>query len=85
MNREIWFSLLQVAVVAPYLYSVSDKQNIYFKLGLKLVAGALVVRNVPILFEEIKPLILAAQKLQQESALANKTEAIEGDFKPVTG
>jgi len=48
MNRETWFRILQVAVVAPFIYTLSDEEkNSYFKLGLKLVAGAIIIMNVP--------------------------------------
>lgn len=85
MNREIWFRILQVAVIAPYLYSISEKQTGYFKLGLKLVAASVVVMNIEPLMRDLQPLIQAAAKLKAEAdtlSAEQKAEAIEGEFTP---
>ena len=83
MNRETWFRLLQVAVIAPYLYHRSEKESGYFKIGLKLVAAAVIVRNVPPLVAEVQPLIAAAAKMKADAeaiAAREKVDAIEGEF-----
>jgi len=51
MNPDLFFRTLQVAVVAPWLYSASrDVESPYFNVGLKLVAGAIVGVNAPVLW-----------------------------------
>lgn len=80
MDRETWLQLLQLGVVAPYVYYVSEKQPMYFKVGLKLVVAALVMKNLPPLIEKAQPLIAAAQKMQQDNLIAAKETAIEGEF-----
>lgn len=83
MNREIWFRILQVAVIAPYLYSISEKQTGYFKLGLKLVAGSVVLMNIEPLMRDLQPLIQAAIKLQADAGTLSaeqKAGAVEGEF-----
>ncbi len=85
MNREIWFRILQVAVIAPYLYSISEKQTGYFKLGLKLVAASVVVMNIEPLMRDLQPLIQAAAKLKIEAdtlTAEQKAGAVEGEFTP---
>ncbi len=85
MNREIWFRILQVAVVAPFIYTLSEKQTGYFKLGLKLVAGSIVIMNIEPLLKDLQPLIQAAaqMKLDADSITADqKASAIEGEFTP---
>lgn len=85
MNREIWFRILQVAVVAPFIYTLSEKQTGYFKLGLKLVAGSIVIMNIEPLLKDLQPLIQAAaqMKLDADSISADeKASAIEGEFTP---
>lgn len=48
MNRELWFRILQVAVAAPWLLTVSNKaDNAYFRIGLKMIALNLVILNAP--------------------------------------
>lgn len=88
MNRELWFRLLQVAVVAPYVYTLSEKQDGYFKLGLKLVAAAVLIRNIEPIARELAPLIQAAANMQAEKErLADQAnpDVIEGDFTETTG
>ena len=83
MNRETWFRILQVAVVAPFIYSISEKQTGYFRLGLKLVAGSIVIMNIEPIMKELQPLIEAAAKMQADAARLSETEkesAIEGEF-----
>ena len=87
MNRETWFRILQVAVVAPFLYSMSDDQkNAYFRLGLKLVAGSIIIMNMQPLFDEVQPLLQAALKMKAEAeqlSAQQKTNAIEGEYSNV--
>lgn len=83
MDRETWASILQLAVVAPYLYYISEKQPTYFKLGLKLVAAGIVMKTLPPLLEQVQPLIATVQKMQQEKDATAKAEAIEGEFSTV--
>lgn len=84
MNRETWFRILQIAVVAPFLYTISEQQkNAYFKLGLKLVAGSIVIMNVQPLFIELQPFIQAAIKMKTDAdklTAQAKENAIEGEF-----
>lgn len=85
MNREIWFRLLQVAVVAPFIYTISEKQTGYFRLGLKLVAGSIVIMNIEPLLKDLQPLIQAAAKMKADAdrlTAEQKEGAIEGEFTP---
>ena len=86
MNREIWFRILQVAVVAPFIYSMSEQQkNAYFKLGLKLVAGSIVIMNVEPLWNDLQPVIQAAVKFKADAerlSAQEKESAIEAEFTP---
>ena len=88
MNREIWFRILQVAIVAPFLYTVSEQQkNAYFKLGLKLVAGSIIIMNVEPLMTDLKPVINAAMKLKADadaSIAQSKANAVDGEFTNVS-
>ncbi len=89
MNREIWFRILQVAVIAPFLYTISEQQkNAYFKLGLKLVAASVVLMNVEPLMKDLQPVITAALKIKAEAdtlSAVQKADAIEGEFANVNG
>lgn len=84
MNRETWKQLLMLFVAAPYLYALSDDQkNSYFRLGLKLIAGAVAFDAVMPLLTKAQPLIQAAVKLQQEKeqlSSIRKESAIDGEF-----
>jgi hypothetical protein len=84
MNRETWFRILQVAVVAPFLYTMSEQQkNAYFKLGLKLVAGSIVIMNVEPLMRDLQPVIQTAMKMKADAdaiSAKEKANAIEGEF-----
>ncbi len=85
MNREIWFRLLQVAVVAPFIYTISEKQTGYFRLGLKLVAGSIVIMNIEPLLRDLQPLIQAAAEFKANAdrlTAEQKEGAIEGEFTP---
>ncbi len=89
MNRETWFRLLQIAVIAPFLYTMSEQQkNAYFKLGLKLVAASVVLMNVEPLMKDLQPVITAALKMKAEAdqlSAVQKENAIEGEFSNVNG
>ncbi len=84
MDRETWKQILMLAVLAPYVYTLSDEEkNSYFKLGLKLVAGAIAIDAIMPLFVKAQPLVQAAVKLQQEKeslASFKKDSAVEGEF-----
>lgn len=84
MNRELFFRLLQIAVVAPYIYrTANDMDSDYFRIGLKMVAGSIVVLNARPLFEAAKPTIKAALDYYVEAQKRNavdKTEAIDGEY-----
>ena len=66
MNRQLWFRILQVAVAAPWLFQVSNKaDNVYFRIGLKMIAANLVIINAPHLikaFGELQQAYLLAQQ-----------------------
>jgi len=88
MNREAWFRVLQVAVVAPWLYHVSTKQNHspYFRVGLKLVAGSIVMLNVKPLMQDYanaKELLENVAKELQPRTAANAGNVIEGEAESV--
>ena len=84
MNRETWFRILQIAIVAPFIYTISEQQkNAYFKLGLKLVAGSIIVMNIEPLIKDLQPLIQAAARLKIDAdtiSAQQKRNAIEGEF-----
>ncbi len=73
MNREMWFRILTVAVVAPYLYKLSTKETGYFGVGLKLAAGALIGMNIVPLMNDAKVLQAQARNFMQQVAAAQKT------------
>lgn len=89
MNRDIWFRILQVAVIAPFLYTISEQQkNAYFKLGLKLVAGSIIIMNVEPLIQDLQPVINAAMKLKSDAdalTAQSKANAVDGEFTTVAG
>ena len=88
MNRDIWFRILQVAVVAPFLYTISEQQkNAYFKLGLKLVAGSIIIMNIEPLMTDLKPIVTAAMKIKTDAdalTAQSKANAIDGEFTSVS-
>ena len=60
MNRDLWFRILQVIVVAPYIYKLSaETDNDYFNIGLKLVAGSIIMMNLKPLLVQAAPLLKA--------------------------
>lgn len=55
--RELWFSILQAGVLAPWLWRESAKEkNPYFAVGLKLVGSAILLGNLP-------PILSAARQV----------------------
>ncbi len=90
MNREVWFRILQVAVVAPWLYHISTKQTSgpYFRVGLKLVAGSIIALNVKPLLDDYanvqKSLKDLAAQIQNVS-VSNEKTIIEGESKIIPG
>ncbi len=88
MNREVWFRILQVAVVAPWLYHVSGKTNEkYFRIGLKLVAGSIIALNIKPLMNDYanaqKLLTDIAKQMPNVSVVNDKT-VIEGESETVS-
>ena len=75
MNRAMWFRVLQVAVVAPYLFRVSQKEKGYFGVGLKLVAGSIVAMNIVPLIADAKTMKNQAQTLVAQLVKAQETLA----------
>ena len=88
MNRETWFRILQVAIVAPFLYTISEQQkNAYFKLGLKLVAGSIVIMNIQPLINDLQPVFQAAMKMKAEAdqiTAQSKANAVDAEFTNVS-
>ena len=85
MNRDLWTRLLMVGVAAPYLYKLSKKeQNDYFNVGLKMLAGVIIVTNIkPILVQAAPVLkVLSDAAVNQARTLTAevKAEAIDGEF-----
>ncbi len=89
MNREVWFRILQVAVVAPWLYHISTKQTSspYFRVGLKLVAGSIVALNVKPLLDDYANVqkFIADLAKQMPVVVANEKTIIEGESKFIPG
>lgn len=75
VNRNLLLNGLMVGVVAPYLYKIADKEDVYFKLGLKMLAGTIAIVNLPPLIEEVKPLYQAAQMIKQQAEEKAKVQA----------
>lgn len=74
-----------VGVAAPYVYSLSrGEENDYFNVGLKLLAGGIVVANVqPILVKAAPALkVLADATMKQARTIdaSVKAEAIDAEF-----
>ena len=87
MNRAVWFRILQVAVVAPWLYSISGKtSSTYFRVGLKLVAGSIIMLNIKPLMQDYKnaQVLLAQLKTQMETTQANLPTIIEGESETIS-
>lgn len=76
MNREALFRLLTVAVIAPFLYGVSeDQDSVYFRIGLKLVAGSLIAMNIAPLLQDYQNVKAQAKELAASLATAQQTLA----------
>lgn len=73
MNREIWLRVLTVAVIAPYLYKLSGKEDGYFGTGLKLVAAGLVAANVVPLLKDFETVKGQAAGFMAQVAAAQET------------
>ena len=87
MNRAVWFRILQVAVVAPWLYHVSAKTSSpYFRVGLKLVAGSIIMLNIKPLMQDYKnaQVLIAQLKTQMETAQASLPTIIEGESETIS-
>jgi hypothetical protein len=69
----MWMRLLTVAVVAPYLYKVSSKETGYFGVGLKLVAGGLIVSQIPALLKDYETVAAQAKKIAANLVKAQET------------
>jgi len=79
MNRDLWFKILQVAVVAPYVYYLSkDAESDYFRFGLKMVAGAIVFANARPILVQVAPLI---KTLADATATASRSEFLSAKDK----
>lgn len=73
MNRAMLQRILTVAVLAPYLYKQSAKETGYFAIGLKLLAGGLIVTNIPALMEDYKTIASAAKTIANNLVKAQET------------
>lgn len=74
-GREVWFSILQAAVLAPWLWrEASQEKNAYFAIGLRLVGTAIFVANLP-------PIIAQAQTIADDYKAA-KAQAGNGFVPP---
>ena len=88
-GRMIFFRLLQIAVVALYLYKLSKTkgQSEYFNIGLKLLAGSVVAINIRPLINDAAPVFKKAIDIynaQNMPAPKLKNNVIDGEFRPVT-
>ena len=70
--REAFFRLLQVGVVAPYLFKLSKSETGYYSAGLKLTAATLIAMNVRPLIADYDMLAKDAKKLGEEFAKARQ-------------
>ena len=83
MNREVWFRILQVAVVAPWLYHISNKtEQAYFRVGLKLVAGSIIMLNAKPLWEDYQNAQKLIAQLQEQMKQKQLPTIIEGEIEP---
>ena len=81
MNREIWFRILQVAVVAPWLYYIStETKSVYFRTGLKLVAGSIIMLNAKPLWEDYKTAQVFIAEMQKQFNETKLPTIIEGEL-----
>lgn len=85
-TRDLWFRALQVFVAAPWVYIGSNRPGtpLYFQIGLKALAGALVMINGPTLVRELAKLakgppvqMLTAEEAARLSATRKATEDIQ--------
>ena len=85
MNKQLWQRLLWVGVAAPYVYYLSrGEKNEYFNVGLKLLAGSIVVANIKPLLTEAAPFL----KVLSDAALTHaktidaeaRADAIDAEF-----
>jgi len=73
MNRAMLQRILTVAVFAPYLYKLSEKESGYFAVGLKLLAGGLVVTNIPTLMNDYKTIAQQTKNIAANLVKAQET------------
>lgn len=74
MNREILLRVLTVAVLAPYLFRQSQKEsNVYFGVGLKLLAGVLITSNIPQLMKDYETVAAQAKQVARNLVKAQET------------
>lgn len=73
MNRAFLQRLLMMAVVAPYLYKLSSREDGYFSIGLKLVAGGIIVANIEPLIKESKQVATDAKAFLAQVQKAQQT------------
>ena len=84
MNRLVWFRILQVAVVAPYLYHVSNRvDSAYFRVGLKLVAGSIIMMNAKPLWQDYQNAQQFIAQLKEQMNKQKLPVIIEGESEPV--
>lgn len=84
MNREVWFRILQVAVVAPWLYYISNQtKQQYFRVGLKLVAGSIIMLNIKPLYQDYLNAQEILTQLKTEMEPKKLPVIIEGESEPV--
>jgi hypothetical protein len=85
MNREVLFRVLQVAVVAPWLYHISQKSDTspYFSIGLKLVAGSIIALNAKPLLNDWKNAQALITQLQNQVDETKPPTIIEGEVETV--
>lgn len=62
----MYYQLLQLAVLGPWILKASNEiDSPYFRIGLKLVAGALMVSSVRALAPEVQRFVIAYQEAQK--------------------
>ena len=85
MNREVLFRVLQVAVVAPWLFHISQKRDTspYFAIGLKLVAGTIIALNAKPLMQDFQNAQALIAQLQNQVNEQKPPAIIEGEVETV--
>jgi len=73
MNRAMLQRILTVAVLAPYLYKQSAKETGYFAIGLKMLAGGLIITNIPALMDDYKVIAQQAKNIANNLVKAQET------------